>query len=39
MAKASKNRGVEMVSRKEFRRILEKSLRKDRELLERLAKI
>lgn len=34
-----KNWEVNMVGRREFRRIAEKNLRKDRELLERLAKI
>ena len=39
MTGQAKNKSVEMISRKEFRRILEKNLRRDRELLERLAKI
>ena len=38
--KSKKRKGLEKISvDEEFRRIVEKNLRKDRELLERLAKI
>jgi len=38
-AQPRKTRSTEMISSKEFRRIVEKNLRKDRKLLEKLAKI